>query len=94
MIDVVVYTNLHLQSWQEAYRDGMVMKDDFASAWSTWSSQAQRALWAVGYDADLFVDLYANCEVYERFGIEQGEPLGTSDCDLVEKVLRTIPVEV
>jgi len=94
MKDVIVYTNVHLQMWQEAYRDGMVDKTGFNGAWEWWAAQAQRALWAVGYDAEIFVDLYNDCDVYERDKIDQGEPLGTSDCNLVEKVLRTIPLEV
>ena len=94
MKDVIVYTNVHLQLWQEAYRDGMVDKTGFDRAWNTWSLLAQRALWAVGYDADVFVDPHAACEVYQRAGLDEGNPLGPDDCDRVEKVLRSIGLEV
>ena len=93
MKDVIVYTNVHLQLWQEAYRDGMVDKTGFDRAWNTWSLLAQRALWAVGYDAELFVDPYADCEVYENNELHINA-LGSDDCDRVEKVLRSIGLEV
>ena len=94
MKDVIVYTNVHLQLWQEAYRDGMVTKDGFDRAWNMWSLLAQRALWAVGYDAELRIKPDTACEVYERSDIGWMIPLSLYECDRVEKVLHSIGLEV
>ena len=94
MREVIVYTNVHLRMWQEAYRDGVVEKSAFDSAWNTWSLLAQRALWAVGYDAELYVDPHAACEVYERDGLDESNPLGPEHADRVEAVLHSIGMEV
>lgn len=89
--DVVIYTPIHLRIWQE---NPDAQRYSFARSWAMWERAATRALWDMGWDAALYVEVVGDStQVYERIVQDIGEPLGPDDVAAVEAVLNCIGVQ-
>lgn len=89
-IDVVIYTPVHLRIWQE---NPDAQRYSFARSWAMWEKAATRALWDLGWDAQIYVEVEGDStEVYHRVCRDMGEPLGPDAVASIDAVLELIGV--